>query len=251
MDIRRDRKLPRLGSGVFKALTDAASNDLSGSREPRRFASARTKGGARYGKARSGEPCLSEFISIQTNIGSRCGAETAFPNCGMSLVRAFRISTMAEKVSRSRPGKRRCRHRRRRNLHRPDPDRRPRRRQGRASPRRRRPPTTRRIGVVAALAAAGFPIDGIDLIVHGTTTTTNAVLERRLAKTGMITTRGFRDMHRARPPHAAAALWHDRRLRAGHSARSAAGSHRAHRGVRRACARRSTRARLRAAVGDC
>ncbi|TGQ96383.1 hydantoinase/oxoprolinase N-terminal domain-containing protein, partial [Mesorhizobium sp. M4B.F.Ca.ET.200.01.1.1] len=37
-------------------------------------------------------------------------------------------------------------------------------------------------------------VDGIDLIVHGTTTTTNAVLERRLAKTGMITTRGFRDV---------------------------------------------------------
>ncbi|TPN84349.1 hydantoinase/oxoprolinase family protein [Mesorhizobium sp. CU2] len=49
-------------------------------------------------------------------------------------------------------------------------------------------------GVVSALGATGFPIDGIDLIVHGTTTTTNAVLERRLARTGMITTRGFRDV---------------------------------------------------------
>ncbi|MBZ9769328.1 hydantoinase/oxoprolinase family protein [Mesorhizobium sp. CA6] len=49
-------------------------------------------------------------------------------------------------------------------------------------------------GVVAALGATGFPIDAIDLIVHGTTTTTNAVLERRLARTGMITTRGFRDV---------------------------------------------------------
>jgi N-methylhydantoinase A len=49
-------------------------------------------------------------------------------------------------------------------------------------------------GVIAALAATGFPIADIDLIVHGTTTTTNAVLERRLAKTGMITTRGFRDV---------------------------------------------------------
>ncbi|RWL00001.1 MAG: hydantoinase/oxoprolinase family protein, partial [Mesorhizobium sp.] len=49
-------------------------------------------------------------------------------------------------------------------------------------------------GVVSALDATGFPIRGIDLIVHGTTTTTNAVLERRLAKTGMITTRGFRDV---------------------------------------------------------
>ncbi|RWB18972.1 MAG: hydantoinase/oxoprolinase family protein [Mesorhizobium sp.] len=49
-------------------------------------------------------------------------------------------------------------------------------------------------GVVGALGATGFPVAGIDLIVHGTTTTTNAVLERRLARTGMITTRGFRDV---------------------------------------------------------
>ena len=49
-------------------------------------------------------------------------------------------------------------------------------------------------GVVAALAATGYPVKDIDLIVHGTTTTTNAVLERRLAKTGMITTAGFRDV---------------------------------------------------------
>jgi N-methylhydantoinase A len=49
-------------------------------------------------------------------------------------------------------------------------------------------------GVVAALAETGFPVEAVDLIVHGTTTTTNAVLERRLAKTGMITTRGFRDI---------------------------------------------------------
>ena len=42
--------------------------------------------------------------------------------------------------------------------------------------------------------ATAFPIEAIDLIVHGTTTTTNAVLERRLAVTGMITTRGFRDI---------------------------------------------------------
>jgi N-methylhydantoinase A len=49
-------------------------------------------------------------------------------------------------------------------------------------------------GVIAALDAAEFPVERIDLIVHGTTTTTNAVLERRLARTGMITTRGFRDV---------------------------------------------------------
>lgn len=49
-------------------------------------------------------------------------------------------------------------------------------------------------GVVAALAEAATSPAGIDLIVHGTTTTTNAVLERRLARTGMITTKGFRDV---------------------------------------------------------
>jgi N-methylhydantoinase A len=49
-------------------------------------------------------------------------------------------------------------------------------------------------GVVAALGAAEVSVSDINLIVHGTTTTTNAVLERRLARTGMITTRGFRDI---------------------------------------------------------
>jgi len=49
-------------------------------------------------------------------------------------------------------------------------------------------------GVLAALAAAGADLSRIDLIVHGTTTTTNAVLERKLARTGLITTQGFRDV---------------------------------------------------------
>ena len=49
-------------------------------------------------------------------------------------------------------------------------------------------------GVMQALEDAAVPPSAIDLIVHGTTTTTNAVLERRLAKTGLITTRGFRDV---------------------------------------------------------
>ncbi len=55
-------------------------------------------------------------------------------------------------------------------------------------------PENQALGVISAVTEAGFPVDGIDLIVHGTTTTTNAVLERRLARTGMITTRGFRDI---------------------------------------------------------
>ena len=49
-------------------------------------------------------------------------------------------------------------------------------------------------GVLAALDAAGVDAAALDLIVHGTTTTTNAVLERQLCKTGLITTQGFRDV---------------------------------------------------------
>ncbi len=49
-------------------------------------------------------------------------------------------------------------------------------------------------GVLAAFQAAGADLAAMDLIVHGTTTTTNAVLERQLARTGLITTAGFRDV---------------------------------------------------------
>ncbi|SMP10176.1 hydantoinase/oxoprolinase family protein [Shimia sagamensis] len=49
-------------------------------------------------------------------------------------------------------------------------------------------------GVLSALKAADCDIAALDLIVHGTTTTTNAVLERKLARTGLITTQGFRDI---------------------------------------------------------
>lgn len=49
-------------------------------------------------------------------------------------------------------------------------------------------------GVMAALEAAGVDTALLDQIVHGTTTTTNALLERKVARTGLITTRGFRDV---------------------------------------------------------
>lgn len=49
-------------------------------------------------------------------------------------------------------------------------------------------------GVLAALAAAGADLKSLAAIVHGTTTTTNAMLERKIAKVGLITTRGFRDV---------------------------------------------------------
>lgn len=49
-------------------------------------------------------------------------------------------------------------------------------------------------GVLSALQETGVALASVDAIVHGTTTTTNAVLERKLSKTGMITTKGFRDV---------------------------------------------------------
>ena len=49
-------------------------------------------------------------------------------------------------------------------------------------------------GVLNALDLADVDLRDVDLIVHGTTTTTNAVLERKLARTGLITTMGFRDV---------------------------------------------------------
>jgi len=49
-------------------------------------------------------------------------------------------------------------------------------------------------GVLNALDEAGAHLPDIGLIVHGTTTTTNAVLERKLSPTGLITTAGFRDI---------------------------------------------------------
>ena len=49
-------------------------------------------------------------------------------------------------------------------------------------------------GVLQAFTDAGVALADIGLIVHGTTTTTNAVLERKLSRTGLITTEGFRDV---------------------------------------------------------
>src|SRR3546814_15821682 len=48
-------------------------------------------------------------------------------------------------------------------------------------------------GVLAALEKGGIALADTDTIVHGTTTTTNALLERKVARIGLIPTRGFRD----------------------------------------------------------
>src|SRR6185436_16851777 len=55
-------------------------------------------------------------------------------------------------------------------------------------------PENQAFGVLAALDEAKLPLTALAMLVHGTTTTTNALLERKLAKTGLITTKGFRDV---------------------------------------------------------
>ncbi|HTW28859.1 MAG TPA: hydantoinase/oxoprolinase family protein [Acetobacteraceae bacterium] len=49
-------------------------------------------------------------------------------------------------------------------------------------------------GVAAILDAAGLRPDAVDLLIHGTTLATNALIERRGARTALITTEGFRDV---------------------------------------------------------
>jgi N-methylhydantoinase A len=49
-------------------------------------------------------------------------------------------------------------------------------------------------GVRAVVAESGIAAGAIDQIIHGTTLATNALIERRGARTALITTRGFRDV---------------------------------------------------------
>ncbi len=49
-------------------------------------------------------------------------------------------------------------------------------------------------GVSAALGAAGIEAGAVGVLAHGTTVATNALLERRGARTALVTTEGFRDV---------------------------------------------------------
>lgn len=49
-------------------------------------------------------------------------------------------------------------------------------------------------GVMNAIAGTDVDLAAVESLVHGTTTTTNAMLERKIAKCGLITTAGFRDV---------------------------------------------------------
>jgi N-methylhydantoinase A len=52
-------------------------------------------------------------------------------------------------------------------------------------------------GVMAALDKSGLRADEIGVFKHGSTIATNAIIERRGAKTGLLTTRGMRDVLQA------------------------------------------------------
>ena len=55
-------------------------------------------------------------------------------------------------------------------------------------------PDNQAVGVMEAVTAAGADCSELSLLIHGTTTTTNALLEKKIARCGLITTRGFRDV---------------------------------------------------------
>lgn len=55
-------------------------------------------------------------------------------------------------------------------------------------------PGNQALGVMAAIGEAGADCADLSLLIHGTTTTTNALLEKKIARCGLITTRGFRDV---------------------------------------------------------
>ena len=66
-------------------------------------------------------------------------------------------------------------------------------------------PANQAAGVLAALDQASASLADVAAIIHGTTVTTNALLERKLSRTGLITTEGFRDvleLGRRTRPHA-------------------------------------------------
>ena len=65
-------------------------------------------------------------------------------------------------------------------------------------------PEDQSTGILDGISKVSKNFEDISLIIHGTTVGTNALLERKGAKTGIITTTGFRDvieMRRRDRPH--------------------------------------------------
>ena len=50
-------------------------------------------------------------------------------------------------------------------------------------------------GVLDSLAKAAVPLDAVESLIHGSTVVVNSIIERRGAKTVLITTKGFRDVY--------------------------------------------------------
>lgn len=59
-------------------------------------------------------------------------------------------------------------------------------------------PENQRIGVMNAIKESGNDLRDVELLLHGTTVATNAVIEKKGAKVGLITTTGFRDVLKIR-----------------------------------------------------
>jgi len=55
-------------------------------------------------------------------------------------------------------------------------------------------PENQAFGVMQALESAGATMETLSTVIHGTTITTNALLERKISRVGLITTQGFRDV---------------------------------------------------------
>ena len=55
-------------------------------------------------------------------------------------------------------------------------------------------PENQSFGVMNGLESVGVSLESLDALIHGTTVTTNALLERKVSRVGLITTRGFRDV---------------------------------------------------------
>src|SRR3954463_2626702 len=57
------------------------------------------------------------------------------------------------------------------------------------------------VGMSELLNDANVAVDQVSLLVHSTTLVTNALIQQRGARTGLITTRGFRDVIEMRDEH--------------------------------------------------
>jgi N-methylhydantoinase A len=55
-------------------------------------------------------------------------------------------------------------------------------------------PSNQADGLMHGIEVLGVSLDSVDLLIHGTTVATNAVIERKGARCGLITTKGFRDI---------------------------------------------------------